>query len=133
MFKLKIVTPERVYLDQEVESLKIRAFNGELGLLSNHAPMVATTKICTLTVVDANKIRSVYSINAGVLSYKENACLILTDSIESPEEIDINRANKSLERAITRLDNIEFDKKRVILSQKRAKNRIRVAKYGKHI
>ena len=47
-FTLEFVTPEKVALRDEVESVVVPAFDGELGVLAGHAPLLAQTSRCIL-------------------------------------------------------------------------------------
>lgn len=129
MFKLKIVTPKKIYLEEEVAMLNIKAYGGDMGLLAHHSPLVAVTEICEMTIVKANQERQSYAAGCGVLKFENNSCLLLLESIESPSEIDANRAKAAMQRAEAQMANIESDKKRAMLAKARAKNRLKVVKY----
>lgn len=129
MFKLKIVTPQKVYINEEIEQLNIKAFAGDMGILSNHSPLIAMTQICHMVIIMHDHSRISYAINSGVLSFKNNTCLLLTDSIELPDEIDVNRALAAQIRAKEQMADIDSDHKRAMLALARANNRLKVAKY----
>jgi F-type H+-transporting ATPase subunit epsilon len=127
MFQLKIITPSGVYLDQSVDLLNVRTSEGARGFLTNHVATVATITISELSYV-VNNLRKTFAISNGLFYLNNNVATILTDSIESAEEIDLHRAQAAKLRAERYLqaNKDEFDHKRAELSLKRAINRISV-------
>ncbi len=69
-----------------------------------------------------------FSTSGGILEVKSNIISVLADTIENKEEIDADRARKSLERNEKRLAEHEetLDRVRADLSIMRAKNRLRL-------
>ena len=49
-FKFEVVTPTGVFYSDEVNYISFEAIDGEMGILSNHAPLLAANKPCTLTI-----------------------------------------------------------------------------------
>lgn len=101
---------------------------GEFQVLYNHAAMVATLQIGILKLENENSELTPYSTSGGILEVKNNKISVLVDTIECKEEIDIERAKRSLERGEKRLaENAEtLDRVRAELSIMRAKNRLRL-------
>ena len=98
--------------------------------MSNHAPLITALRPGSFIVTDVDGNEITYSISGGFLEVSNNVATILADSIEKPEEIDIDRANESLERARELLRNrasLEVDTERAEASLERAKNRVRLA------
>ena len=88
MLKLEIVTPERRVLDTEVEMVTIPTATGEAGILSNHAPLVSELKAGVLSyTLRGNTDR--LAIASGFVEVSGNKVSVLTDTAESPDEIDV--------------------------------------------
>lgn len=128
-FKLEIVTPERIVLKQDAVSIVVPGAEGALGILANHAPLMAELAIGEATVrdIDGHVIR--LAIGGGFMQVGGNVVRILADTAERAEEIDVARAEEAARRAEERLrsraDNI--DRARAEAALKRALTRIRVA------
>lgn len=128
-FKLSIVTPKGLYEELDVDSLTIKLTTGYRTFLSGHAPLIGAIDIGTMHIVKNSKT-IYYAIHGGAINVENDKTVILTNAIEKSNEIDIKRANKSLERAKNRLDekDINLDVKRAELAIKRAMVRLETSK-----
>jgi F-type H+-transporting ATPase subunit epsilon len=126
MYLLSIVTPEKVFYENDVTSLIAPGSEGYLGVLTNHAPLITGLVPGKLTVKDGNNQEVNFAISAGFMEVFKNEVTILADSVEFVKDIDIERAKKALERAKKRLRSKEkeIDIPRAIAAMKRAENRI---------
>lgn len=128
-FHLEILTPYGHYFNGDVEYLEVRNPDGVLGILSHHTPIV-TPVVLGKVVVKIKGRRHAYATTGGLLNMKnDNSCSLMLQTIERSDEIDVERAKKSLERAKKRLaDHKEnLNVKRAEDAMKRAENRINVA------
>ncbi|KRE94546.1 ATP synthase F1 subunit epsilon [Paenibacillus sp. Soil766] len=129
-FLLEIVTPERKVYAEQVSMVSVKGVQGELGILPNHIPLVTPLKIAPITVKKAGSKDAVIAVNGGFMEVRKDKVVILAESAELPEQIDIDRARAAKERAEKRLaetkqDNVDF--KRAEASLQRALNRIGVS------
>jgi F-type H+-transporting ATPase subunit epsilon len=126
MYLLTIVTPEKIFYEDEVTSLIAPGSEGYLGVLTNHAPLITGLVPGKLTVKDESSQEVHFAISGGFMEVFKNQVTILADSIEFVEDIDVERAKKALERARQRLRSKEkeVDIPRAIAALKRAENRI---------
>jgi F-type H+-transporting ATPase subunit epsilon len=126
MYLLTIVTPEKVFYEDEVTSLIAPGSEGYLGVLTNHAPLITGLVPGKLTVKDGDNQEVNFAISAGFMEVFKNQVTILADSVEFVKDIDVERAKKALERARQRLraKEKEIDIPRAIAAMKRAENRI---------
>jgi len=81
-FKLQVVTPERIVLDEMVASIIAPGALGYLGVLAHHAPLLTTLSSGRLTVRRADEIRE-YRIAGGFLEVSNNVATVLCDSLEA--------------------------------------------------
>lgn len=127
MINVKIITPKGLYFTGEAAQVNARSVEGEFGLLSNHMPMVAMLAISKLEIINGSEHKR-YAVSGGMLYFRNNELRVLTDSIESEDEIDLERAKKAKERAERRLamqeSNINMVRAEVALQK--AINRIHV-------
>lgn len=103
MFRLSIVTPERVHFEAEVKSLVVPGSEGYLGVLSNHAPLITALKPGKIEFRDASDLVHVLAVSDGFLEVSNNTATILADAVEDAETIDIERARQAYERNKKRL------------------------------
>lgn len=127
MIKCHIVTPTGVYDDLETEIVNVGTIDGARGILPNHMDIVMALDISKMALVNNGK-RTYYAIGSGMLYFSKNVATILVDSIESQEDIDVKRAEASLERANKRLTSGDpnVDLRRAEISLKKAMTRIEV-------
>jgi len=127
--KLEIVTPERKVYEQEVDMVIGRGVFGEFGILPNHMPFVTPLKIAPIDVKIGDK-REQIAVHGGFLEVFNNRVVVLAETAELPDDIDLDRALAAKERAERRLKakQADIDFKRAQLALQRALNRINVAK-----
>ncbi len=130
MYKLVIVTPEKRFYEDEVSSLIAPGSLGYLGILTDHAPLITELVPGKLTVKDSEGQEKVFALSGGFLEVLKNNVTILADSIESVDEIDLQRAEAALKRARERLKSKDknIDIPRVEFALTRALNRIKIFK-----
>ncbi len=107
MFQLSIVTPEKVIFDGEVVSLLVPGMEGYLGILSNHAPLITALQPGRIEFQDDQDKIQVFSVSGGFVEVSGNKATLLADTAEHCQEIDIDRAQTALERALKALQDKE--------------------------
>jgi F-type H+-transporting ATPase subunit epsilon len=131
-FLLEIVTPERKVYEQEVHMVVVRGAEGELGILPNHIPLVTPLLIGPLKI-ERDGVNEFIAVSGGFMEVRKNKVVVLAESAELPQEIDLERAVAARERAERRLHTKrdDIDHRRAELALQRALNRMNVAK-NKH-
>lgn len=125
---LKLITHENIIFDDDVDEIYTRGVDGEFGILENHIPVMSALDIGVTKAVKDNK-EFVFTTMGGILQFKDNNAVILTDIAELSDNIDVMRARDSLMRAEARLadKNAEIDVKRAEASLARAKARLKAS------
>jgi F-type H+-transporting ATPase subunit epsilon len=103
---------------------------GGFQVLHNHAPFLSVLEIGKITVRDMNGNDHVYATSGGFFEVVDNHAVVLADTAERQDKIDVDRALASRERAQSRLraKGEQIDVARAQASLARALNRIRVAR-----
>ena len=131
---LEIITPEKPVLKENIDSVTIPGTLGSFQILKNHAPLVSSFDIGVIKVKKSSA-DLFYTTAGGTVEVNDNKVLVLADSIENLNEIDVSRAEKSKERAEERLKKKQeeaIDEARANASLRRALNRLdAVRKYSK--
>lgn len=95
---LKIITPEKIVFENDVDSITAQGVSGSFGILPDHIPFMSALDIDTAEVfMDGNKI--IFSIIGGAFQFKQNEAVILTEAAEISSDIDAQRAKLAKERA----------------------------------
>ncbi|MFZ3171007.1 MAG: F0F1 ATP synthase subunit epsilon [Carboxydocellales bacterium] len=124
--KLDIVTPERIVYSQEADFIVAPGSDGQLGVLPGHAALITSLDVGILKI-KANDKEEKLAISGGFFEIKENKAVVLAETAERSEDIDITRAIQAKERAEQRLATKEADTDllRAEASLKRAMTRLR--------
>ncbi|MEE9555590.1 MAG: F0F1 ATP synthase subunit epsilon [candidate division Zixibacteria bacterium] len=131
MFKLSVVTPEKIVFEQDVRSIIAPGSEGYLGVLTDHAPLITPLTSGSLTVIDADNKKSEYCVGGGFLEVSGNVATVLADAIETTDEINIERAKEAEKRARERLvhrSDREIDTARAEAALARALNRLKATR-----
>jgi F-type H+-transporting ATPase subunit epsilon len=124
---LDIVTPHGKVLSEEVDEVTTTGGEGEFGVLPGHVNFVTTLKICILSYRKGDETKFVF-INSGYAEVTQSSVIILADSAELSDAIDIERAREARERAEERLKQEEkIDIARATAALERATIRIQLA------
>lgn len=101
-FRLTIVTPDREFLNEDVEMVEFNTTEGEIGIYKGHIPLTVIVKPGILTITQGETIKNA-ALHAGFVQILPEEVTILAEIIEWPGEIDEERARAARERAESRL------------------------------
>lgn len=96
MIRLEIVTPERKVFDEEIDSVTVPSVSGEVGILTNHAPMISALRSGILTYAKGGTSGKIL-ISGGFVEVSNNKVSVLANMAETAEEIDAETAKLKLE------------------------------------
>lgn len=121
---LKIITPDRIFFDDEVDMVIIRSTVGDVGIMPGHIPLTTTVAYGVVIIKqDGKEYRA--SLMGGFAEVQASSITIVSDAAEWPHEIDKNRAEAAKTRAENNSDTVE----NVELALRRALVRIEVSSY----
>jgi F-type H+-transporting ATPase subunit epsilon len=123
--RLEVVTPEGQIFNEMVESVSVPAVIGSTGILYNHAPLMSALEIGVVKYTCEGAVAKI-AIGGGFMEVKDNEVMVLVKTAEKAEDIDLVRAQNSLERAMQRIQEhpIGTDIERAKISLARAKARL---------
>lgn len=125
--KLEIVTPYGIVFSEDVDEIIAHGSEGEFGVLPGHALFLTTLRIGMVTHRRGSET-GYFFVNQGYAEVTHDKVLILADSAEKSEHIDVERAMAAKKRAEERLKQIEdIDYARAMASLERATMRIQIA------
>src|SRR5438093_11622670 len=96
--KLEIVTPEEKIYSEDVEMVTLPGSEGELGVYPKHVPLLTTLKPGELRVLKDGR-ETALAVGEGFVEIKGDAVSVLTDMALEPAQIDVEAAEKAVERA----------------------------------
>ncbi len=125
---LKIVTPDRIMFDGEADMVIMRTKSGDVGIMHGHQPMVTVLDYGVLKIIGSEEEEKRAAVFGGFAEINSEGMSVITDTAEWEDEIDVQRAKASMERAEERLKHIDadIDFMRAELSLKRAITRINI-------
>jgi F-type H+-transporting ATPase subunit epsilon len=125
---LEIVTPERQVIKAIVDEVSLPASQGYIGVLPGHAPLLTTLSTGIVKYKQKDKEYFLF-LSGGFAEVLSDKIIVLAQIVEKPEEIDVERAKSSKERAEKRLSSHDkdIDIDRAMASLKRALARIEVS------
>jgi F-type H+-transporting ATPase subunit epsilon len=128
-FTLEVVTPARQIVREAVNEAQIPVLGGYIGVLPGHTPLLAELGIGELSYHLGNRVVPCTAMG-GFVEVLADRVIVLADSAERAEEIDVRRAEAARDRAQKRLatpNDPNVDWKRAEASLKRAQVRLQVA------
>ena len=93
-FNLQIISPEKTLFDESIEMVIIPGTEGDLGVLSNHMPLITSLRLGNIYIYKDNKVIKKFLINGGILEVIENRCTLLTEDISDLESEVVNNDEK---------------------------------------
>lgn len=126
--RLDIVSAERVVYSEEVDVVVAPGIEGQLGILPHHAPLMTTLQVGELWVRKGGEEFSL-AISGGFLEVRPDRIIVLADTAERAEEIDIARAEEAKRRAQEQLGQYPpaVDAARAEVALRRSLARLKVA------
>ena len=101
-FRLRIITPDRVFYEGDIDMVEFNTTEGEIGVLPGHIPMTVVLKPGILTITEENESKEA-ALHAGFAEILQEGVTILAEIVEWPDEIDEERAKAAKERAEGRI------------------------------
>lgn len=102
----KIITPEKIVYEDDVDAIYAQGTDGSFGVLPNHIPFMSSLAIDTAKVEKNGEIKN-FSIIGGAFQFKNNEAIILTEVAECGTDIDTARAQLAKERAEAKIASAE--------------------------
>ena len=98
-FHLSVLTAERVFYDGPCQSLMVPTLDGLYGVLAHHENVVIAIIPGTMTLRTESGGEQIAAVSEGLLKMENNEALLLVDTAERPEEIDLRRAEETAAHA----------------------------------
>ena len=115
-FTVEIISPDQTILKQETNEVIIPSFEGQMGILYNHIPLITFLRpgIITIKAVGEKK----FYIEEGTVEFSNNNLLILTSTARDLANFEKSKINEMLQKAKANLNTDSTDKDRYVASYK---------------
>ena len=115
-FTVEIISPDQTILKQETNEVIIPSFEGQMGILNNHIPLITFLRPGIITIKAEGEKR--FYIEEGTVEFSNNNLLILTSTARDLVNLDKSKINELLQKVEANLNNQSTDKERYITSYK---------------
>tara|TARA_B100000401_G_scaffold385331_1_gene289025 strand:- start:482 stop:868 length:387 start_codon:yes stop_codon:yes gene_type:complete len=116
-FKLEIISPEKILFSEEVNSVIIPSFEGEMTILADHISLITFLRP-GITYVEGSK-QSKYFVEEGTVEFSNNTLILLSSTISPLENIKTLNVSKMIEESKGQLTQEKIsDKAKYIASHK---------------
>ena len=116
-FTIEIITPEKTILKSEATEVTIPSFEGQMGILKDHIPLITFLRPGLILVQNQEKKK--YFVEEGTVEFSDNNLLILTSTAKDLKNVEKNSINDLIEQAEKKLkDSSLSDKDKYVMSYK---------------
>ena len=115
-FTVEIISPDQTILKQETSEVVIPSFEGQMGILNNHIPLITFLRPGIITIKATGEKK--YYVEEGTVEFSNNNLLILTSTAKDVANLDKNQINNLIQKAEANLDAQSTDKERYVASYK---------------
>ena len=102
--KCKVVTPDKTYFEGDAKKIVVPAWDGELGVLPGHAPLIARLGHGPLRVAPAEGAAVTLAVFGGFLKVQDDDVIVLAGGVAEPKDVEPATARKALEAAEQKLE-----------------------------
>jgi F-type H+-transporting ATPase subunit epsilon len=106
-FPVEVLTPEGQVFSDEVEMISTRTATGSIGILANHAPLMAILDPTELRLYKSDSDVVKFAQGEGYLQVVDNTALVLVEEAVDPDELDSSDLESRLEEAKSGVENAE--------------------------
>jgi F-type H+-transporting ATPase subunit epsilon len=106
--RLELVTPERLLLSEEVDEVVAPGYEGEFGVLPEHTQFLAVLNIGVLWYRKESAVKKI-ALGGGFAEVTPERIVVMADTAERADEIDLERAQRARDRAEARLKELSMD------------------------
>ena len=127
--QLRLVTPTRLLIDEQVDEVTAPGVLGQFGVLPNHIAFLTLLQAGELSYKKGGSVTRL-AIAGGYAEVLDNVMTVLADAAEYAGEIDVGRAQRAKERAEKQISGLNFDDREFAICEAalaRALVRIQVA------
>jgi F-type H+-transporting ATPase subunit epsilon len=120
-FPVEVLTPEGKVFEDEVEMVSTRTTTGSIGILANHAPLLAILEPTELRLYKSDSDVVRFAQGEGYLQVVDNSALVLVEDAIAPDDIDRSAFESRLKEARDAVERAEEDSEERSRAQREVK------------
>jgi F-type H+-transporting ATPase subunit epsilon len=120
-FPVEVLTPEGKVFEDEVEMVSTRTTTGSIGILANHAPLMAILEPTELRLYKSDSDVVRFAQGEGYLQVVDNSALVLVEEAIAPDDIDRSAFESRLKEARDAVERAEEDSEERSRAQREVK------------
>lgn len=132
LFTLKIITPEKLVLEEPIVQATLPVVRGEVTLLADHVPFIGALKNGGEILIKTENDERMLAISGGFVEFHDNTLTVLADTADRAEDIDILEAEEAKKRAevlVKESENVDGDEYKALMAMiERQSYRVQVAR-----
>ena len=128
--RLKIITPDSLVFDGEVEEVVAPGELGEFGVLPGHVPFLSALFPGRLRFRAEGSGETVFIVHGGLADVKDDTVSVLTDLAERPEDVDVAAARADIEAVSREIDGLQDEEGPAERAQLERRLRVAQAQVG---
>lgn len=109
VLRVEVVSSTGIVWEGDARSVIVRTSEGDIGILPNHEPLLASLVPCAAEVLSTADTREVVAIDGGFVSVADNRVSLLSQFAKVAQEIDLVAAEHELAAAEKRINEGELD------------------------
>ena len=115
-FTVEIISPDQTILKQETSEVVIPSFEGQMGILNNHIPLITFLRPGIIIIKAEGEKK--YYVEEGTVEFSNNNLLILTSTAKDVDNLDKTQINDLIQKTEANLNAQSTDKERYVASYK---------------
>ena len=115
-FTVEIISPDQTIIKQETNDVIIPSFEGQMGILNNHIPLITFLRPGIITIKAEGEKK--YYVEEGTVEFSNNNLLILTSTAKDVANLDKSKIKDLIQKAEANLNAQSTDKERYVASYK---------------
>ena len=108
-FTVEIISPERSIIKTHTSEVTIPSFEGEMGILKDHIPLITFLRPGIIKITDENEKK--FFVEDGTVEFANNNLLILTSNSKALKDLNDDFINSAIQDAEKKLNDSEIDDK----------------------
>ena len=117
-FTVEIITPDRSILKSEASEVTIPSYEGQMGILKDHTPLITFLRPGILSISENNE-KKLFFVEEGTVEFINNNLLILSTTIKSLKDLNKNSIDLLIQNSQKQMSNVDIsDKEKYLLSHK---------------
>jgi F-type H+-transporting ATPase subunit epsilon len=128
-FPLELVTPERLLFSEEVQAVRAPGIDGSFGVLAGHAPLLTELTTGLIKIKRVDDTEAYIATSGGFMQVSKEKVIILADTAELSEEIDVEKEQAAAARArqLLEVGDASVDAEDLRQQIEWAQNRVKIA------